>query len=404
MELDSNHLIRLNVIKGRPRKFSEFDKLVASLPTPMTKRPKYLKGIGVFRGARGDTAWIKLRLPHGSHYKGKLHAPGSSLEIKLGNFASWSWEQLVAKQAEMQGKADRGEQLDDEGPTLFKDWAADWLERAKPRVKDYLSLRIHTDKHLLPTFGDKSLTSISTNDVNRWVSKQLETLAPATVKRQMNTFKAILSDAERAEKIDRNPCRNADPIRGIVGRQRFLTMEELVRLLAEAEQVAEWLPDFITWGVHSGMRKSEIRGLTWSDIQSLPDGRQFAMVATSKADQSRMVVCTESMTEILERQKDRKREGNEAVFPVTKMMLRRKWEKARTAANLEDVTMHDLRRTHSTHAAAAGVDLRTLAGRIGHTDLSMLQKHYAALVGSASAEAADMIEEVFGKIGKLANG
>jgi len=296
-------------------------------------------------------------------------------------------------EAEMQGKADRGERLDDEGPILFKDWAADWLGRAKPRVKDYLSLSIHTDKHLLPTFGNKPLTSISINDVNRWVSRQLETLAPATVKRQMSTFKAILSDAERAEKIDRNPCRNADPIRGIVGRQRFLTIEELVRLLAAAEQVADWLPDFITWGVHSGMRKSEIRDLTWADIQSLPDGRQFAMVATSKADQPRMVICTESMTEVLGRQKNRKQEGNDYVFSVTKMTLRRKWEKARKQAGLEDVTMHDLRRTHSTHAAAAGVDLRTLAGRLGHGDLSMLQKHYAVLVGSASEEAAEKIEE-----------
>jgi len=364
----------------------------------MTKRPKYLKGIGVFRGARGDTAWIKLRLPHGAHYNGKPHAPGSSLEIKLGYLASWPWEQLVAKQAEMQGKADRGERLEDDGPVLFKDWADDWLERAKPRVKDFLSLKIHTNKHLLPTFGSKPLKSISSNDVNRWVSKQLETLAPATVKRQMNTFKAILSDAERAEKIDKNPCRNSDPIRGIVGRQRFLTMEELVSLLASAEDVAEWLPDFITWGVHSGMRKSEIRNLIWTDIQSLPDGRQFAMVTTSKADQPRMVICTESMIEVLGRQGDRKKEGSEAVFPVTRMTLRRKWEKARKAASLEDVTMHDLRRTHSTHAAAAGVDLRTLAGRIGHTDLTMLQKHYAAIVGSASAEAADTIEGLFGEL------
>ena len=76
------------------------------------------------------------------------------------------------------------------------------------------------------------------------------------------------------------------------------------------------------------------------------------------------------------------------------MTLRRKWEKARKLAGIEDVTMHDLRRTHSTYAAAAGVDLRTLAARIGHTDLTMLQKHYAALVGSADAEAANTIGRV----------
>ena len=361
----------------------------------MTKRPKYVKGIGIFRGSRSDTAWIKIRLPHGGQYQGKTFASGSSLEIKLGSLSSWSWEQLVSKHAEIQGKADRGERLDDEGPISFKAYSNEWLERAKPRVKDFLSLRIHTEKHLFPVFGDTPIKEIASTEVNKWVSKQLETLAPATVKRQLNTFKAILSDAERSGKIDKNPCRYIDPIRGIVGRQRFLSMEELVSLLASAEGIADWLPDFITWGVHSGMRKSEILNLTWSEVQALPDGRSIVTVSTSKADQPRMVICTESMKAVLERQRRRKHPEKETVFPVSRMTLRRKWEKARKQVGLEDVTMHDLRRTHSTHAAAAGVDLRTLAGRIGHADLTMLQKHYAAIVGTAAVEAADTIQKIF---------
>jgi integrase len=101
------------------------------------------------------------------------------------------------------------------------------------------------------------------------------------------------------------------------------------------------------------------------------------------------------MLEILDRQKERMVEGSLKIFPLTKMTLRRRWEAARKNAGLEDVTIHDLRRTHSTYAAAAGVDLRTLADRIGHTDLTMLQKHYAAIVGSAASEAADTIQGIF---------
>jgi hypothetical protein len=36
-----------------------------------------------------------------------------------------------------------------------------------------------------------------------------------------------------------------------------------------------------------------------------------------------------------------------------------------------------------------------IAGRIGHTDLTMLQKHYAAIVGTAAVEAADTIQRIF---------
>jgi integrase len=80
------------------------------------------------------------------------------------------------------------------------------------------------------------------------------------------------------------------------------------------------------------------------------------------------------------------------------MTLRRRWEEARIAAGLKDVTLHDLRRTHGTHSAAAGVDLRTLADRIGHADLTMLQKHYAAVVGTAATEAAETFQAAFDRL------
>ncbi len=143
------------------------------------------------------------------------------------------------------------------------------------------------------------------------------------------------------------------------------------------------------------MRRGEVLQLLWSDVRKLPNDRQIIQVQKSKNDQPRIVVCTATMIEILERQKERKKDDNERLFPIARMTLRRKWEAARREAGLEDVTIHDLRRTHSTQAAVAGVDLRTLAGRLGHANLSMLEKHYAALVGSASEEAADKIERAF---------
>jgi integrase len=118
-------------------------------------------------------------------------------------------------------------------------------------------------------------------------------------------------------------------------------------------------------------------------------------IRNSKSGEPRIVTATKTMREILDRQKGRKIDCDGRVFAVSRMTLRRRWEAARAAAGLPDVTVHDLRRTHSTHAAIAGVDLRTLAARIGHSDLSMLQKHYAAVVGSASEEAAKKIEKAF---------
>ena len=219
----------------------------------------------------------------------------------------------------------------------------------------------------------------------------------------MNTLNAILNDAVRSGIIEANPGRHADTIKGVVGRQRFLTLEELDELLASADKVADWLPDFILWCVHSGMRKGEIRALEWSNITTLGDDREFVLIETSKTDQPRTVTCTETMKDILVRQRARKLEGDERVFPVSPTALRKRWERARKLAKLEDVTIHDLRRTHSSHALVAGVDLRTLQVLLGHSSLAMLEKHYAAFVGSAGEQAAKTIEDALSGAGKKAH-
>lgn len=381
--------------RGRPSRYAEFDDLVASLPEAMAKRPKYVRGIGVFRGSRGMTAWVKIRLPHGAILKGKLYAPGNSVEVKLGNLVSWDWEQLITKHRELQGKADRGEPLEDAPDVTLKELAEDWLSRAEQRVRAFSTEKIAVQKSIIPHFGGMSLRKLSVADVNRWISKRLKVAKPGTVQREFNTLRALLNDAVRSGLIERSPTLNADPIRGAVARQRFLTTDELAVLLAAADAEAEWLPDFILWAVHSGMRRGEIQNLMWSDIRELGAERAFVQIRNSKSGQPRIVTATRTMREILARQRLRKIGGDERVFPISKMTLRRRWEAARSAAGFGDVTIHDLRRTHSTHAAISGVDLRTLAARIGHTDLTMLQKHYAAIVGSASDEAAEKIERAF---------
>jgi len=390
---------------GRPKRYAEYEKLLEESAKRKTKRPLYHDSIGVYPGAKGNTAWVKIHLRNGTTFRGKTYQAGSALEIKLGKLSSWGWKELEQKRDEFQGKADRGEPLEEAKPPLFREQASDWLERAKSRLRSYPIVRAHIKEHLLSDFGDKSLDAITVGDVNVWTSKKLKSQKPATVKRERDTLQAILNDALRQGLITANPCQHADKIRNIVGRRRYLSGEELTRLLVTAEGIADWLPDIIRWAVHSGMRKSEILALKWREIAYFDDGRAFATVTQSKTDEPRLVSCTREMKDVLSRQKERAPVNEEKVFPIPLMTLRRKWEKARKTAGLEDVTMHDLRRTHSTHAAAAGVDLRTLADRIGHGDLTMLQKHYASIVGSASIEAADKVQEALDRlVGRTGDG
>tara|TARA_R110000787_G_scaffold285320_1_gene400665 strand:+ start:239 stop:1426 length:1188 start_codon:yes stop_codon:yes gene_type:complete len=384
--------------KGRPRRYARYEVLLEGPRKADEKRPRYVDGIGVYRGARSDTAWIKIRLPRGGTYKGKYHAANSSLEVKLGQLSSWSWDELEAEQTEWQRKADHGEALDGSDDVLFKDWAEGWLKRVQNQLKGLSVAKAHVKKHLVPTFGNKPLSAITNRDVRSWVDERLTVAKPSTVHRERGTLSSMLSDAVRSGHIETNPCLGTGPIRGITGRQRFLDGRELAKLLKAAKDTDEAFPDFIMWCVHSGMRKGEVMALKWRHIRDLKNGRVVVLIETSKTDQPRMVHCTPTMVEILKRQRKRVAKDIPDVFSIADITLRRRWNKVRKLAGLEDVTMHDLRRTSSTHAIAAGVDLRTVAGRLGHTDLKMLEKHYAALVNSAAVGAADKIEEIFSKM------
>lgn len=354
------------VIKGRPKKYSEYERLSDSLPRPM-KRPSYINNVGILKGIKRDSAYVKICMTNGGAYGGKTYGRGDYVEINLGKLSSFTWQQLEAKLNELQGKADRGEPLEETPIVTFTTYADSWLERAKTRVKSYKTVAFHVEKYLKPTFGRKSLDGINTHDVNNWIASQRRTLNPATVKRTYNTLRAILNDAIRSGMLASNPCTNSDRITGIEFRQRFLEAEEVLALYTMAKEKSDWLADFILWAIHSGMRKTEIRSLVWEDISKLPDGRTFASIKTSKSGKPRIVACTPTMISILESQKKRRKEGSNLVFPISEITLRRHWMDLRTKANLPDVTIHDFRRTHASHVAAANVDLNTLATRLGHS-------------------------------------
>ena len=382
--------------RGRPRRFAEYEKLLADLPPKMAKRPKYVNGIGLFRGERDITAWIKFTLPKGGLFKGRAYEAGESAELKLGKLASWSWEQLEAERSKLIGRAERGEALEDAPVVRFGPYAADWLENRRGTVKAWPVEAGHVKNSLLPYFGNMDMNSITFQDVNKWQAKLLEGLAPATVQRQLNTLKTILNDAKRAGRVRQNPCEGAKKLKGIEPRQRYLDAAEATKLVTASADIAEWMPDFLVWLLHSGMRRGEALALTWQDVKQVED-RTLVSIRNTKSGKPRFISCSWTMVAILERRRNAKPD-QDRVFPIPLITLKRKMKLLREKTGIQDIHLHDLRRTNATHLARAGVDLRTLSGRIGHHDLTMLHSVYS--VFGKDDQAAEAAQRVFGDYAK----
>lgn len=387
--------------RGRPSRYAKYEALEASLPQAMTKRAKYCDGIGLFKGRSAYTVWTKVRMPHGGTYKGRSVPAGGSIEIKLGNRSSWDWAQLEAERDRLQGLADRGEPIEKASVPTFSEYADEWLDRKKPTVKGYGVLKGNVAKHLNPSFGKKALDAITIADVNRWIGRQRQTAKPSTVQRQLSTFNAIMNDAVRNSIIDENPSAKADRIKGIEARQRFVTEDEWQVILktadrVEAEQEARkartpqekrgWLRHYVVWAYHSGMRRSEILELTWQNVRKLADDHIVVEVNNTKNGKSRFVTCTDEMRSIISLLENLERdEDDERLFPVSLTTLKRKLTALWKATELQNVRLHDLRRSHATMLVRNGIDVRTVAARLGHTGTGMLAKHYAVDRGDMEA-------------------
>lgn len=387
--------------RGRPGRFTEYEEFLKRIPREGSKRPHYLHGIGVYRGKRGDIAWIKISLPHGGIWGGKHHRPGSSLEIKLGNRASFSWDELIKRREELQGRADRGEPLEEAADLTMAEWAEIWMQQNEQRLfRSWSEIKVYVNTHIIPFFGQMPLKQISTADINRWVSKQLGTRKPATVKRQLDQLKAMLNNAVREGRIVSSPADQCEPIRGIQGRERYLSDEEAVLLLATCHDVDPEIWEIVLFAICSGMRKSEILAIRWDDVRRMPNRLIQIAVRTSKSDKSRDVFADNNMRTIIENRKSRLGDdAGEFVFTMSKTTLRRRWEKARKIAGLSDVTVHDLRRTHISWMAES-VDLPTLQRRTGHSNANVFFDRYAQSRKENSRRFVDALNEVLGPLGR----
>ncbi len=77
--------------------------------------------------------------------------------------------------------------------------------------------------------------------------------------------------------------------------------------------------------------------------------------------------------------------GDDRLFPVSMTTLKRSLTTLWKATGLQNVRLHDLRRTHATILIQNNIDPRTVAGRLGHSGTAMLAKHYAVNLGDMEA-------------------
>jgi integrase len=152
------------------------------------------------------------------------------------------------------------------------------------------------------------------------------------------------------------------------GRLRWLTQEEITALLAACvkSKNAELHPAVIV-AINSGLRRSELLGLTWERVDLSRGVLRLELTKSGKrrevpliGDSYRAVVSLEP-----------KAAGR--VFQTRS--IRTAFENAVEGAKLDDVTFHTLRHTFASWAMMRGVSLKELQELLGHSSLAMTMRY-----------------------------
>lgn len=273
--------------------------------------------------------------------------------------------------------------------------------KRKPATADHYKLILHN--HVLPALGNRKADQVTAVDIARLHARMRE--RPYLANRTVAVIGSLYSFAGRRRLLlpaGFNPARNLDkyPERG---RERFLTTAELTRLgdaLREAETIgipcdvddtkptAKHAPKNrrTVIGQHAaaairlllfcGARLREILHLRWEHVD-LERGLLF--LTDSKTGKKAIVLNAPAMAVLaaLPRVGGYVIAGQDAGTDEEKPRadLNKPWRAVRKRAELEGVRLHDLRHTHASIGAGAGLGLPIIGKLLGHTKAATTQKY-----------------------------
>lgn len=265
-------------------------------------------------------------------------------------------------------------------PTLAE-FAEDYLANHvdihnKPSTRRHV--RTDLKNHLLPALGSKAVGEVTQADVAKLHRSLAKT--PNAGNRAVRVLSKMMNLAETAGLRPRG----TNPTVGVAkyrerNRERFLSPSELSRLgWAIADCVADGTISttagtMIRLLCLTGCRRNEVVSLLWDEV-NLEAG--FLSLSDSKTG-PKIVPLAPPAVHVLSTLPRTSR----YVFPSPRLEdrpyaeIKRVWSTIRERAELADVRLHDLRHTHASVGAAAGLSLHAIGKLLGHRQASTTARY-----------------------------
>ena len=187
-------------------------------------------------------------------------------------------------------------------------------------------------------------------------------------------------------------------------RERFLSRDELPRVLVAIDDLKHpYAKGALLLILLAGLRKSEALALEWENVDT---ATRTLRIPETKTGKGRTVPLTDAAARLLESLP--RLQGSAYVFPgrregshLSRAFLERTWRSVRKVADVEDVTIHDLRRSCGSWMAMQGVGLPVIGAILGHSSL-VATAIYSRLQPDAGREALEAFNAMIDRASKAA--
>ena len=310
------------------------------------------------------------------------------------------------------------------------EWLDKWLDEymiftiRETTLERYRSL---TENQVKRFIGERQLSSLTTAELQKFYNKIKKQgrmkpnrdgsyeLADSVVRGVHMMLHEALDMAVRERLIAKNPTNGTTIPKNNYAEKQILGDEQLDAFMEEIKKEEYWY-DFFYVEVMTGLRRGEICGLKWSDIDfdanklrvqrsvSKKKGGGIVIGETKTSTGTRNITMPPSVSEIL---KGRKQTAiTEWVFPaflnpeqpIHPEAAYRKLKVILKHAELPLIRFHDLRHTFATHAMKGGVDAKTLSGILGHTNASFTLDTYTHVTSDMQKNASAVVDNMMQKI------
>jgi integrase len=263
-------------------------------------------------------------------------------------------------------------------------------QKARVSAAAYTREKGILEDHLIPAFTG-AVASIRRVDIQRYITMRSVEVSAYSVQKELNCLKHLLRMAMEWEIIPVNPAQGVKSPRVPAGRIRYLQPGELK---AVVEACPKWLRPIVMLAACTGMRRSEMLGLRWLDID-FKNSR--VLLPQTKNGEGRIVYLNQLAAAALDSVVT-----SGKVLPTarpfgefTAAHVSVTFSRVLKRVGIDDFRFHYLRHTAASWLRMQGADIHTVALLLGHKDLRMATR-YQHPSPSFLSEAVNRLDEVFG--------